>query len=593
MSQRSANLAAAVLFLALLSTWAAAADDAFKIVPGNALAWGAVNRSADADAKIQKLAAIVHAPAISVLDLVKQQVGAKGGIDDKGSAGFIVLPGKSDNEPGMVFFVAVTDYKAFLGNFEVSKAGDAISEVKIGSEQLVVAQREGYALIAAAKDRAALESAIQSKEAVAADVSDIGPWLAENDCSLVATTAGIKVFAKLASEQLEKMQKALSEAGANNAPGIDVAAIGPALDIYRQLIEGSSKEISRAALGLRVDKEGAIRLVVRAKLASGGEVAKSIAEISAPNNDLLEGIPGGSFVLAGGGISPGKMIERYMSFSTAILKSNQKMFGLNAEQAEKMQKLSTEDILSVRSMAMCMKIGKSGEPIYSNIYGTLHVDNAQEFLAKTLKKQEAMNELLKEAKDGAVKPMIITKIEIAGKPAVQQEMTFDFSKMPGTAGNPAMMDAMFGPDGKMVMYYVPVDEHTVFVGAGISKERMATAMNVIKDPKRSLAADADVAIVKAMLPTGAQGVVYVSIRGYATLVQRILFGTLRQDGLIPAEFNFPRFPKSPPVGIAVKALNAEVQIHVAVPADLLKACGEYVQALQGMMMNRAPQPPAP
>ena len=57
------------------------------------------------------------------------------GLDEKGAAGFFVVPGKTEKDPAVgAVFVAVADEKEFLGNFEVVKAGEKISEVKLKTE---------------------------------------------------------------------------------------------------------------------------------------------------------------------------------------------------------------------------------------------------------------------------------------------------------------------------------------------------------------------------------------------------------------------------------------------------------------------------
>ena len=101
-------------------------------------------------------------------------------------------------------------------------------------------------------------------------------------------------------------------------------------------------------------------------------------------------------------------------------------------------------------------------------------------------------------------------------------------------------------------------------------------------------------VTAAMLPKGAQGVLYVSISGYATLIQRIAMEAMKGNGLQPQgpELNLPQFPKSPPLGIAVNASTAEIEVDLAVPPALVTAVGDYVNSMQNMFMQRQ-LPPAP
>ena len=61
-------------------------------------------------------------------------------------------------------------------------------------------------------------------------------------------------------------------------------------------------------------------------------------------------------------------------------------------------------------------------------------------------------------------------------------------------------------------------------------------------------------------------------------------------------FALPAFPKSPPIGFAVKAASDELRAEIAVPAPLVDAAAGYVQDIQKAMMQQAlerSQPPAP
>ena len=91
-----------LLLLALAATTSArAADNYLKVIPGTALAWGAVNHMNEASDKIQKLADHRSGPAVSVLEEIKKESGVQKGLDEKGAAGFFVLPGKTEKDAVM------------------------------------------------------------------------------------------------------------------------------------------------------------------------------------------------------------------------------------------------------------------------------------------------------------------------------------------------------------------------------------------------------------------------------------------------------------------------------------------------------------
>ena len=577
-----------LLLLALAATTSArAAGNYLKVIPSTTLVWGVVNHMNEASDKIQKLAAIVQAPAVNLLEKTKKEWGITKGLDEKGAVGAFTLPAKTGKAPADVFFVAVADYQEFLSNFEVAQAGDAITEIKCKDKtSRLVAERFGYALIATKGDRAALEAALEAKQDISAETAGLESWLAENDATVVGTAAGIKAGAQQAREELKK-----SKEGLNSAPDFLISI----QQAYDKILEATPSELALALGGIRCDKQCAIRVVGRARLVNGGEVSKAVAGIPPLAEKLFAAAPGGPFVLAAGGVGIPKLADAYLNLIAGFMKSMKSVYGMSAEDLERMSKESFEVFRQVHSMNFVMKTGKRGDPIYSNMFGAMRVDNSQRFLDLLEKAAEKANQLMQNAKQGALKSMTVKRLEIAGKPALQQEMSFDLSSMAGPESNRALMDEMMGIGGKMLYYYVAADEHTVLMGMGVSQERMAAALDVVKQPRKSLAEDADVSVTAAMLPADSQWVAYMSPRGYMQLIQRVLAVALK-DNPAAAAFSLPPFPKCPPVGFAVKAEPTELRAEIAVPAELLKATGEYVQDMQKMMMQRMleqNQTPAP
>ena len=540
-----------LLLLALATTSAPAADNYLKLIPSTALAWGAVNHMNEASDKIQKLAAIVQAPTVSVLEEIKKDSGLQKGLDEKGAAGFFVVPGKTEKEPAVMAFVAIADEKQFLGNFEVVQAGEKIREVKIKTEEgkiktgesvpkaedselrparstrskptICIALREGYVLVVPKSDRAALEAALEAKQSIAAEMAGLESWLAENDGTVVGTSAGIKLAAKLAAEELKK-----SKDNVGNGP--EAAILRPFLDIYGKVLAAAPNELSLATAGIRCDKQNSIRVIGRARLIKGGLVSLATAAIPPAKENLLAGVPGGPFFFAGGGVSISSLLEGYMNLAFGLLKNMKSVYGVSAEDLDQMSKDSSKLFRQVRSMNLVMKIGKRGDPLYSNIFSTMRVDNARQMFDLQEKYTENSGKRFQQAKPGMFKSMTVKRLEIAGKPALQQEIALALPNLPGGEGGQALFDQMFGPGGKMVLYYVALDEHRIVMGMNVSPERMATALDIIKQPKKCLAEDADVSVTAAMLPANSQWVAYVSFRGYARLIQRMMAAAQRPGG---------------------------------------------------------------
>ena len=147
-------------------------------------------------------------------------------------------------------------------------------------------------------------------------------------------------------------------------------------------------------------------------------------------------------------------------------------------------------------------------------------------------------------------------------PAAQQ--TPQYSKM---------MEVFFGPDGKLTGWVVPVDEHTVVVGY-VSKDLIRSTLQAIKQGSPGLAGDADVSRTAALLPAGAASVAFWSPQGTVDFISRTVPAFAPGDA--KADIQDPRVRQDFPIGFAVTSAPNELQGYMVVPADVLKAIGQYV-----------------
>jgi hypothetical protein len=598
-----------LLSLALLAAASAqAADNYLNAIPSTALAWGAVNHMGQASDKIQKLAAVVQAPAASMLDELKKEVGLQKGVDEEGAAGFFVVPGKTPKDAcATALFVAVTDEKEILDNFDVVKAGGKVLEVRPKAKATAkietrpqtkaaptrantsyLALRNGYAVLSPHSDRLAVETAVEAKQSIAAEMAGLESWLAENDGSLVGTAAGIEFAAKQAAQR-RKQNGGDGTGAVVGSPR--VAMMFPFLDLQNMIPDSASREFALVAAGIRCDKQSSISILGRARLVNGGLASLALSGIQPATEKLLSGVPGGSFFIAVGGLGLPKQAETRLNLAAGLVKSV-KSLGLSGDDAEHISSDSWEVIRQIRSMNYVMKTSRRGDPILSNMFSTVRVDDSQRFIQRLEKLTENINKFLQDAKPGTLKAMTAKRLEIVGKPALQQELAFDLASMAGPGDNHDVMDEVMGIGGKMIVYHVAADAQTVVSGLGVSQERMAAALDVLKQPKKSLAEDSDVAVTAAMLPTHAQWVAYLSPNGYMQLTLRIMTATMKNFPQAMA-FTLPQFPKSPPIGFAVQAAPTEVQAQIAVPAPLVEAFGQYIKDEQKMIMERSRQNQAP
>jgi hypothetical protein len=588
-----------------------AVKKALASVPGDALGFVLVKNLTEADAKIQKLAAIVGAPAISLLGKVKEESGIKKGLDEKGTVVVMIVPGPREGQPTVVMALPITDYKEFAEQLELASSDGSIAEFKPPQgPQMLAARRGGYALIGGTVDRSVLEKMLSARQSIAADAAGIEPWLAENDAAFVGTRAGIVLAAAQGRKALAKMDEQFGKidkdfggpGGANLGSGDPMAGMRMILHFYGKLLDAADKELALAAVAVSVDAQGAVRVKGRLRLQSGSQFGQSLGEIQPQRQDLLAGLPGGPFFVAFGAAMPKSLMRQLTDVGLDFMKTNASIYGLSPEQAVQLGKVSMmQDIEHAHSLALVMKSGKRGEPVYSNMFACLRIDNAPRYLEQYQTQLQAVNEVLKGAADSLMKPTEVKRLEIGGHPALELQVTIPLPKIP--EGNPtkpmqeAMLRLIFGPTNKVTVYVAAANETTAVLGYGTTPERVREMIELVRSGKAGLAGDADLAATAALLPAGAQWVAYVSPRAYVGLVQRMLremaagmgAAGMGAGGGLP--FALPPFPQTPPVGMAIRASAGTLDGTLAVPSAVLKAAGEYVLTVQQSIMNPNPQIP--
>ena len=126
-----------------------------------------------------------------------------------------------------------------------------------------------------------------------------------------------------------------------------------------------------------------------------------------------------------------------------------------------------------------MVLGPS-DTLLGNCTALWHVENATKYLANYEKHIAAANKLAKEMKSSFVPTFEVEKVQVNGNPALRVEIAISLT-MPVPDLN-RMMEAMFGPDRKIVAYIAAADEHTIVVGYG-SKKTLRRATGGGQEPQ--------------------------------------------------------------------------------------------------------------
>ena len=286
------------------------------------------------------------------------------------------------------------------------------------------------------------------------------------------------------------------------------------------------------------------------------------------------------------GSLPESLGKSLVTASVEFMKQSPGLYGLSAEQADKLANISTETTRSVSKMAVVMKPPKRGEPLYSNIFGLFEVDRAAAFLEKYEKQLAETNEIVKQAHGSMLATTAVKRTEIGSRPALEMQMTIPMPKSAVTIPNQEqLMEKFIGPGRKASGYMAAADDTTIVFGFNVAKGKVADLVAAMKDSKPGLGGDADVTVTAAMLPHDDLRTGYVSPRGCVSFfaqMMAITFSAIAPEGTLRRSI-CSAFPKTLPVGPSSSSVSGELEGELVVPVAVFKAIGEYRnQVTQGI-----------
>jgi len=564
------------------ATFAQAAEDVLSVIPEGALGFAVINRLAETDATLQKVGGRMGLPVPGLLAELEKETGIGPGLDKQGSAAIVLMPGEEiDDEPIVLLYAPVTDYQAFIKPLGPESPVDGLMTVKVDRERFLVGQDGGFAVLGEPRHVDVIKAAIASPNRLSAELAPLKDWLNENSAGLVVTRTGVETLAAVIQKGLREVR-----AGFADMPPEFRDQMGPAIavfEVYEKIFVAMDDNVQTYAAAVRADKGGSIHLTERVRASADSGLAKMLDSIETPDGNLLAGLPSGPFVLAAAGITPNGALEALMDFSIEIMKAMPQIYGLEEGQADKLGELSRESMKGLRSMGFLFGVGKPGDPMFGRMFAVMKVDDAKAYMARYRRVIDEMNELVKDNETSFFGGMKVKDVEIEGMPAIEIRMPVPVTpQAQGMPGYDEMMKAMFGPKKRITTYVAVADDHTI-VTAYTNKQALAKCIAAIKDPQKCLSADAGVAKTAGMLPDGALGVIYWSPKGTVDLINQLL------PAFVPpteGEFQLPAFPRTPPVGIAVKTAPGEVKSHMVVPNSVLKAIAAYIPKLVLMAAER-------
>jgi hypothetical protein len=524
----------------LLAAPVAAQDmKALELVPDDALGFILVNDLRRLSDKVESAAKKLGVEErVSLLELIQTELGIRDGLNDKGSAIFIVLGGKGDKaDPVWLFAVPASDHGKIAEQLGVKQPKDGINEGQAGVQSpllaglgpvlpsdpktkkvpVLFAKRGDFMLVATPSERDALERVLASKTSIAAAVQPARDWLAEQDISGVCTQRGVKEVGVILM-----------------GVGVASSTEGQAKRMKETFAE-VEKNVKLIAFGGRIDEPGHWRLATRVYFDPEGSYAKWIANAPPAEGKVPTALPDQSYVFAAlARLSPQMTFEGALRFLAD---------SLSAETADKVTKQATRLLQRVSEVGLAAYVDRH-EKGNGYLAGGLvaRVDDAPAFVKESI-------ELLKQ-------------IHEATKGKDRGEVTFEQKKV---ADRPSWVirhvEKKEPKDGKQpdnggVLVLTELDAKTVLVAA-LSDANQAEAFvkKMAGGADRPLAKNPGLQKTAALLPDKAQLAAYLNVTGLG-----FLFGFHRLGEV-----------ECPPVGFALRTLPAGIEAQFVIPFETIQA----------------------
>jgi hypothetical protein len=562
-------LLAAIL---LLSTAFAHAEPALDHLPEDALGFVLIRNLEATNAKIESVTKIFQEvspmPIPAPLPVLKAATGLGEGLNEQGDALLAFLPGDDQAAvPRPLLVVTVSDYAKFAASVNGDATGE-VCRVTIAGEEILVAKRGTHAVLMNVEHRERLEALLTAAPKPLPALAPLADWLSKIDVAAVLTPHGVELLTTMGRQQL-----------ANQGPDMD-ESLRETLEMYETVLDFLGAELTIAAAGIAIDDQSNVKLVSQAILKNEGAL-KGFAASPAAEFLPLAGYPDEPYVMAAGGPIPPAYGKATASFMRRLIEANPEWHGFQKLTDDDWQELedSWKDAMQgIRSLSMAVLTGGKDDPLYSNVYSVMKVDDAAKYLDVYAKSMEKWNELLAETTTDIDLNYEIKKVEVAGKKALL--MTANFGEVADDPNVPMikpMMQALFGEDTTMRMYLVASDDTTVVLG--ISKEEdVAAAIKRIADGETGLADASATQITLKLLDAKAPWIGVLSPQGAVAWITRFYDKFLAHLGQgMP---KIPEYPDSSPIGFAVNFSEGRLSTEMVWPVDALQGLAAYIKTVQ-------------
>ncbi len=576
----------AVVVLTLLVGAAAARAQVLKQLPPNAYIVIKLN---NAEAVSQRLGALMQRLGLANLvpDLadplaaLKKQLNVKEGFDAKGEIALAVYEDPAGGpEPLGLVLIAVTDYKAFLGNLAAVKdEGGGISSFapKEGAETVFVTNWGTYA--AATNNKAILAKKPEGMTIASAAAQK---QFDKADLVMYANTKYIAGKVLPLWKEGKPQWLAMMDQGLAAAPGMQPKYVPVIKAFVGQLlntVEETLNDTNGSTIALNLTKDGVTATVV-ADFLPDSYIGKINAGMANTDANLLAGLPNRKFFAAGGAATSPAVTSQLINDWLAPIAKELAAAGPEAKPILDIVDAIKQMPEAVKSTAFAYSAptGAPGAQALFQIAAVIQGDSAK------------LSEIQRKAQRGTMEMMKMlpnqgmtmdAKLEEGAATVGDVKLDKVTNKFVLDANNPQaqqmkpVFDMLYGPNG-MSGVMGAINPTTYVQALGGDDEFNAAVVTSAKSNDSAYAMLPHVKSVAAQLPASRCAVAYIHLDNITTtaLAYAAQFGFR-----VPLKLQ----PDLPPLGVSVGSEGSAIRVDVVISNELIE---NAVSATMQMMMMR-------
>jgi hypothetical protein len=594
-----------LLWLFVVSAPVSQAAKVLDYVPSDALGAVVIRDLAATSTKVHRLAKDLRVESIGPLAFLHATTGIAEGLNRSGDFLLAVLPGSNAGaQLEFCIWLPVKDYDRLLTSLGGRQAA-GITAIALAGEDLLVSRQGDWALIMDPDQRTRMEKMLAKEPAAPERISPWQGWIEKNDITVMALPDGVRAILKLstatnrarrgtdasgsepAADDLfgpsGETTSELSNDGADDGFASAIAAslqrsVGVLLATSPQFAE-LSQSLEALAWGVKFDDAGNARVGLRAAWPSGAPFLQGAAPTGARLPPTI--FENDEFVVHGAGTWPTSLtalaVGTYARLVVDELKSQEGVQLADKPVNRYLQTVeqAAAEVLSFNVLALA---GQKHDGVYTNGFVVLRVASADKFVDLAAEAMRLWNQMNRDAVGGPRLVFDVAELPVGSRKAVQYSM--DLAAVDGAPALPEVRQAMerlFGPDGKLTLFLVKIDDQTALLGAA-TPEQLGTMLTRLDRQQPSDWSVPQFAGVNRLLPQRAEWRAYFSPHGYTTWSARqmdAIVGVPVIGGPLVKEF-----PETPPIGATGGVRNDELWIDIGAPAATIQGAGTYLQKLR-------------